>query len=112
MFAVYDVMRLAPGTPDFPLPWASTPETSFVEGPAAYQRALRDAGFAIEAERDRREFGLRALRATLAQVARSGLPPLGTHLLMGEDFARKVANQAAALERGLVAPVEIVARAA
>lgn len=112
VFAVYDVMRLAPGALDFPLPWASAEDTSFVEEPASYRRALAAAGFAVEAERDRREFGLAALRATLAQVARAGLPPLGTHLLMGEDFPRKVANQAAALERGVAAPVEIIARAA
>jgi SAM-dependent methyltransferase len=111
VFAVYDVMRLAPGALDFPLPWASAEDTSFVEEPASYRRALAAAGFAVEAERDRREFGLAALRATLAQVARAGLPPLGTHLLMGEAFPRKIANQAAALERGLVAPVEIIARA-
>jgi hypothetical protein len=30
---------------------------------------------------------------------------------MGEEFPRKITNQAAALERGLVAPVEIIARA-
>ncbi len=112
VFAVYDVMRLAPGALDFPLPWASAEDTSFVEEPASYRRALAAAGVAVEAERDRREFGLAALRATLAQVARAGLPPLGTHLLMGEDFPRKVANQAAALERGVAAPVEIIARAA
>ena len=112
VFAVYDVMRLAPGALDFPLPWASAEDTSFVEEPASYRRALAAAGFAVEAERERREFGLAALRATLETLARSGLPALGTHLLMGEDFPRKVANQAAALERGVAAPVEIIARAA
>jgi SAM-dependent methyltransferase len=111
ILAVYDVMRLAPGGLDFPLPWASSVETSFVEAPAAYRQALAAAGFAVEAERDRRAFGLKALQGALAQLARSGLPPLGTHLLMGEAFPRKIANQAAALERGLVAPVEIIARA-
>jgi SAM-dependent methyltransferase len=112
VFGVYDVMRLAPGALDFPLPWASGPEASFVEEPAAYRRALAAAGFAIEAERERREFGLGALRATLELLARSGLPLLGTHLLMGEAFPQKIANQAAALERGAVGPVEIIARAA
>lgn len=113
VLGVYDVMRLGPGEIDFPLPWASMPEASFVEEPAAYRRALMAAGFVIEAERERREFGLKGLRATLDLLARSGLPPLGTHLLMGEEaYPRKIANQAAALERGLVGPVEIIARAA
>jgi SAM-dependent methyltransferase len=111
VFAVYDIMRLKPGALDFPLPWASAPEVSFVEEPAAYRRALEVAGFAVEAERERREFGLTALSATLEALARSGLPALGTHLLMGEEFPRKIANQAAALERGAVGPVEVIARA-
>jgi ubiquinone/menaquinone biosynthesis C-methylase UbiE len=111
VFAVYDIMRLKPGVLDFPLPWASAPEASFVEEPAAYRQALEVAGFAVEAERERREFGLAALRATLEALARSGLPALGTHLLMGEEFPRKIANLAAALERGAVGPVEVIARA-
>jgi SAM-dependent methyltransferase len=112
VFGIYDVMRLGPGELDFPLPWASMPEASFVEEPAAYRQALLAAGFAIEAERERREFGLKGLRATLDLLARSALPPLGTHLLMGEEaYPRKIANQAAALERRLVGPVEIISRA-
>ena len=112
VFAVYDVMRLAPGALDFPLPWASAEDTSFVEEPASYRRALAAAGFAVEAERDRRDFALDALRRQRAQAARAGLPALGTHLLMGEDYPRKIANQTASVERGLISPVEIIARAA
>jgi SAM-dependent methyltransferase len=113
VFGVYDVMRFGPGALDFPLPWASAPEASFVTEPAVYRQALLDAGFVIEDERERREFGLKGLRATLDLLARSRLPPLGTQLLMGEDvYARKIANQAAALESGVVGPVEIIARAA
>ncbi|MBD0275325.1 MAG: class I SAM-dependent methyltransferase [Acetobacteraceae bacterium] len=112
VFAVYDVMRLGPGALDFPLPWASEAGASFVAEPAAYRDALRAAGFAVEAERDRRDFALDALRRQQAQAARAGFPALGTHLLMGEDYPRKIANQTASVERGLISPVEIVARAA
>jgi ubiquinone/menaquinone biosynthesis C-methylase UbiE len=112
VFAVYDVMRLAPGALDFPLPWASTPETSFVEEPTAYRQALQAAGFAIASERTRRDFALESLRRVQAQMAEKVLPALGTHILMGEDFPRKIANQTALTERGLISPVEMVARAA
>ncbi|MGK7869438.1 class I SAM-dependent methyltransferase [Falsiroseomonas sp. E2-1-a20] len=46
VFAVHDVMRLAPGALDFPLPWTSGPEASFVESPAAYRRRSRTAAAA------------------------------------------------------------------
>jgi SAM-dependent methyltransferase len=112
VFALFDIMRTGPGELGFPLPWASAPEASFVAEPAAYRAALAAAGFAIEAERDRRDFSLKGLRATLDALARGDLPVLGTHLLMGEAFPRKIANQAAALESGAIAPVEIIARVA
>jgi ubiquinone/menaquinone biosynthesis C-methylase UbiE len=113
VFAVYDVMRLAPGALDFPLPWASAPETSFVEEPAAYRRALQTAGFAVAAERTRRDFALESLRRVQARMAAEGsLPVLGPHILVGEDHPRKIANLTALVERGLISPVEIVARVA
>ena len=47
VFAVYDVMRTGEGELRFPLPFAATPETSFVARPAEYRRALAAAGFEI-----------------------------------------------------------------
>ena len=47
--AVYDVMRTGEGALDFPVPWSSAPETSFVETPEGYRAALAAAGFTIAA---------------------------------------------------------------
>ena len=44
-------------------------------------------------------------------AARSdGPPPLGMHIVMGADAPAKVANLAADIEAGHLAPVEIIAR--
>jgi len=110
-FAVYDVMQVGPGTLDFPVPWSSRPETSFVVPPAAYRAALEGAGFTVFAERERRRFALdffAAMRARLAQTG--GPPPLGLHVLMGASAPQKTANMVAMLERGTIAPVELLAR--
>jgi hypothetical protein len=43
-----------------------------------------------------------------ARIAESGPPPLGVHILMGQDAPTKVANMISNLEQGLIAPVEII----
>lgn len=109
-FAVYDVMRTGAGAIRFPVPWAGTAETSFVAAPADYRRALAEAGFALEAERDRRNFAIDFFRPMQARLAGSGPPPLGLHVLMGPEAPVKIANMIAMLEEGQIAPVEMIAR--
>ena len=111
-FGVYDVMREGGGDLTFPVPWASSPATSFVESAAAYRRLLDVAGFAVRKERGRRGFAIEFFRDMRAQAAQNGgPPPLGLHILMGASAAQKAANMMANLERGLIAPTEIIARA-
>jgi ubiquinone/menaquinone biosynthesis C-methylase UbiE len=114
VFAVYDVMRESDrGNLRFPVPWASDPATSFLETPAAYRRLLEAAGFEVRAERNRRDFAIAFFRRLREETARRGGPsPLGLHIVMGATAAQKIANMADALERGAIAPTEIVCRAA
>ena len=110
-FGVYDVMRTAEGDLPYPMPWAAVPETSFVESPETYRRLLREAGFTVEAEHDRSALALRLGREARERAAARGPSPLGPHLLMGPTAPQRVGNVMAALERGLIAPIEMVARA-
>src|SRR5690349_1213090 len=52
-----------------------------------YRRALAAAGFAVAAERDRRDLALDHIRRRRARAAEGGPPPPGPHLLMGPDAA-------------------------
>ena len=110
-FGVYDVMRDRDGDLAFPMPWAATAATSFVEPAAAYRGALRAAGFEIVSERNRRDFALATFAEVRARASLAGPPALGLHIVMGPSAPQKVANMIACVERGLIAPVEIVARA-
>jgi SAM-dependent methyltransferase len=106
-FAVYDVMRVGPGEIDYPVPWASDANASFVAALGTYRRLLVEAGFRVEHERDRREFGIEffsRMRASWTQ----GTPPLGPHIVIGHDFATKVANLVEAMQRGILAPTEMI----
>lgn len=111
-FGIFDVMRAGgAGAPCFPLPWAAGPETSFLEDAATYRRLLEGAGFVVRHERGRREFALEFFRRIRAKAAAAlGSPGLGIHVLMGPTAEQKFANLVEALERGVVAPTEMVAQ--
>lgn len=110
-FGVYDIMRTGSGEISYPVPWAAGPATSFLAQPQRYRDLLAEAGLLVEAERDRREFGINFLRGMLTKIAESGPPPLGLHLVMGKDAAVKIANLVDSLERGVLAPIELICSA-
>ncbi len=112
IFGIYDVMREAEGDLDFPVPWATTAETSFVGSEADYLSLLEGAGFSVRKIRNRKEFAIDFFNQLRARAAAVGEPPpLGLHLLMGSMASQKVANMINNLQRGLIAPVEIVCSA-
>ena len=108
--ALYDVMRTGDGEPDYPLPWASDAATSFIASPEAYERSMRAAGLSIATTAYRVDFA-KAFFAKVLAAARSpdGPPPLGLRLLMGDTIGAKIGHYAAAVERGVLAPVEMIA---
>jgi len=110
-FAIYDIMQTDEADLVYPVPWATTAAASAVAPPETYRRALEAAGFVVEAERDRRAFALDVFRRVRERAAQSdGPPPLGLHLVMGPSAAEKVANMAANVAAGRIAPVELIAR--
>ncbi len=114
VFAVYDVMRLKDGALTYPLPWATDETMSFVATPDDYRSAATAAGFSVTAERPRGAFAVdffAAMRARMASAQAEGRkPPPGIGLVMGEDARTKIANLIAALEGGILAPVEMLLR--
>lgn len=109
-FGIYDIMRVGSEDLPYPMPWAATSETSFVEPVAEYRRLLEVAGFTIEAEQDRRAMALALGREMRENAAKHGAPPLGLHTLIGPASRERMGNVMSALERNLIAPVEILAR--
>ena len=114
IFAVYDVMRLKDGALSYPLPWASDETMSFVATPDDYRAAAAAAGFSVIAERQRGGFAIEffaTMRARMAAAQAEGRkPPPGVGLVMGENARTKIANLTAALEGGILAPVELILR--
>ncbi len=109
-FAIYDVMKANSEDLVFPVPWASSVETSWVAAPDTYRRALEDAGFRVVAETDRRDFAIEFFKkVSAATAAAGGPPPLGLHVLMQQSTAEKIPNMIANLVAGRIAPVEMIA---
>jgi SAM-dependent methyltransferase len=111
VFGIYDVMLAGSDDLVFPVPWATVADTSAVAPPDEYEAALTGAGFTVTDTVDRSGFALEFfenLRA--AGAGRSGPPPLGLHILMGENAPLKVKNMIENISAGRVAPVEMIAR--
>jgi ubiquinone/menaquinone biosynthesis C-methylase UbiE len=112
-FGIYDVMREKDegGDLSFPVPWASNPDTSFVESAATYRRLLWEAGFFVQKEDNRRKSAIEFFHEMRARTPQDEKPPpLGLHILMGASASRKIANMIENLERGLIAPTVIISR--
>jgi ubiquinone/menaquinone biosynthesis C-methylase UbiE len=111
-FCVYEVMHAGDGDLPYPMPWALTIETSFVETPETYRRLLSAAGFKVEAEENRRTFVHDRAREMKAKVEKDGMPALNQHALLGPTARERLGNVMATLERNVIAPIEMIARAA
>ena len=111
-FAVYDIMRISAAELPYPMPWAETAATSFVATPETYHQLLIASGFEVTQEHDRRDMALSLGREMRENAAKHGAPPLGLHILMGPATPQRLGNLMGALQQGLIAPIEIIARAA
>ena len=108
--AIYDVLAGPSGPVLFPVPWARTPDTSFLVSPTELRALLEEAAFTINDWSDTTE-AARAWFVTLAEkIQKEGLPSLGFHLLLGADFKVMAQNQGRNLQEGRIALAQIVAR--
>jgi ubiquinone/menaquinone biosynthesis C-methylase UbiE len=111
LFGIYDVMRIGDGELTYPVPWATTAASSALAKPAQYREALEKAGFAVVAERNRRDFALAFFDQLRARTAAAGgPPPLGLHILMGRNTLDKLQNMIESVTANRIAPVELIAR--
>lgn len=108
--AIYDVLAGPSGPVLFPVPWARTPDTSFLVEPGELRRLLEDAGFTISDWSDTTEVSRTWFVALAEKIRKDGLPPLGFHLLLGPEFQAMAQNQGRNLQEGRIALAQVVAR--
>lgn len=108
--AIYDILAGPAGPVHFPVPWARTPETSFLVTPDELRRALEQAGFGIVDWADTTDAARKWFASLAEKIAKEGLPPLGFHLLLGPDFKAMAQNQRRNLEQGRIVLAQVVAK--
>ena len=110
-FAIFDFLRAGDGPMTYPVPWASSEETSFVVDQGSYREALQKAGFHVERERVRTAFAIEFTERAIARAAQNGQPALALHLLMGNQAPVMIKNVLVMMKQGVLEPVELYARA-
>lgn len=108
--AIYDILAGPSGPVLFPVPWARTPDTSFLVPPDELRVLLEGAGFKVENWSDTTEAARAWFVALAEKIRREGLPPIGFHLLLGTDFPAMAQNQRRNLEEGRIVLAQVVAR--
>ncbi len=110
--AFHDIFAGGGGDVHFPVPWASDPTISALARVDEVRSLLASMGFTEVAWEDRTAAALAWFRAALERIRTKGPPPLGIHLLMGEDSRLKLENMVRNLEERRIAVVLAVLRRA
>ncbi len=108
--AIYDVLAGPSEAVLFPVPWARTPDTSFLVEPDELRKLLEDAGFTIADWSDTTEAAHEWFMALADKIRKEGFPLLGFHLLMGPDFREMAQNQGRNLQEGRIVLGQVVAK--
>ena len=95
--ALQEVAAGPGGAPHFPVQWAREPAISFLFSAEETRAKLETAGFRVVTWQDTTAEALEAA-ARRSRNAASALPPLGTHLILGDDSQAMFKNSARNLE--------------
>jgi len=98
------------GDPYFPLPWSEDGSGAHMIPPEQTRDLLETAGFDELQVEDSGEKYLAAYMRVLELAAQDALPPLGIHLLLGDNALEKVRNSARSIEEGRTHPVQVICR--
>jgi len=98
------------GEPCYPLPWATTPDISFLTTPDELRGDLLAAGFQVVALRDASAEVAAAFAPILKRLETEGLPPLGEHVVTGEGAKEWRINAMRSLRDRRTSMIEVLAR--
>lgn len=107
--AIYDVLSGSSAPVLFPVPWARTPDTSFLVSPEELRDLLLASGFTVSDWRDTTAEAREWFVKLAERIRQEGFPALGFHLLMGEDFRAMAQNQGRNLEEGRISLGQVIA---
>ncbi|AIE85689.1 class I SAM-dependent methyltransferase [Fimbriimonas ginsengisoli] len=108
--AIYDVVLSGGEAPNYPMPWAADPSSSFVAPPHAIIEALLTAGFEEISAEDKTPLAVQGF-AELGRLMQSGeMPPLNLVSLVGGRARDAVQNLTEGLRDGRLRVYLFIAR--
>ncbi len=100
----------ATGNPHYPVPWSVDGSGSYLVTPSETRALLEGVGFEdIEVEDAGAKY-VAGYQAMIEKAEKGLLPPLGTHILMGETALQKTRNAARNVEEGRTHPILLICR--
>jgi sarcosine/dimethylglycine N-methyltransferase len=98
------------GEPYFPVPWATTRDTSFLATPEQMREDLLGAGFEIGSFRDITEAMREGQRRTRERIEKGDMPPIAVDIIMGERAREMQLNSIRSIEDGRGIAIEALVR--
>lgn len=98
------------GEPYFPVPWAMTPETSFLAAPDEMRADLAAAGFEIVDFRDTTAAAAAAQRRNRERLEQGALPVVAADIIHGERAREMQRNSMRSTEEGRCLTIEALVR--
>ena len=99
-FLYYEILKKGDGEVNYPMPWASTSEISFLFKEAEMDNFLTKFGLTKEQSNDQTIYGIDFLDALFAKLKEFGPPKIGLNALMGETTKQKLVNVLGHLKSG------------
>jgi SAM-dependent methyltransferase len=100
----------AKGNPHYPLPWSKDGTGAYLVPPSETRAVLESTGFESIVLEDTGAKYIAAYKTAIDKADKGDLPPLGTHILMGETALQKMRNAARNIEEGRTHPVQLICR--
>jgi SAM-dependent methyltransferase len=98
------------GNPNYPLPWSEDGTGAYLVEPSETRALLKRTGFEDIVIEDTGARYVAGYKAAIEKTEKGVLPPLGTHILMGENALQKARNAMRNVEEGRTRPIQLICR--
>lgn len=98
----HDIFRGTGEAPQYPAPWAEDESISSLATPEVARQAMEEAGLKIIEWKVKIKESLEFFEKVLTRIQVQGPPPLGIHILMGDNAREKLQNYISNMSQGRV----------
>lgn len=101
-FLFYDILKKGNGEVEYPMPWASRADHSFLFKAEEMDRLLNELGLTKQQSTNQTQAGINFFDALITKAKESGPPKMGLNVLMGDSTKPKLMNLLTHLKSGVL----------